>query len=627
MADTQLGALLHHVRQLAAAAKADGRSDRELLAAFQTQGDEAAFAAVVQRYSGLVLRVCRHVLGHEQDAEDAFQATFLALARSARSVRKGASLASWLYGVALRTAMNARRAAARRRIREGRFPVIPPEPPPPAQAAWREVQQALDEEITRLPEHYRAPFILCCLEGRSRAEVAGALGLRVGTVWSRLAKARKRLQERLAQRGIELSAVLAAAAVTEGVGRASGPARLIGPTIETALRYAAGPAASKGIPSRLFELAEGVRRNMVITRLKFATMMLMTTTLVIAGMGTLAYRVLTAQETIGQPSQSRSSSGAEVADVPMPGAHHRIIQTPLAVWTGHGQDVACGAIAPNGKTLVSGSWDGTITIWDAAKGQERKSLPGFAPRLQAVAINPTNETFATATDDLVVRIWDMATGKPRAALHGPAGEIMALAYSPDGKSLASAGGNQHRAGELKLWDVAAGKERILVEPFKEKLYGLAYAPDGKRVAVAGGDGTAQIVDTASAEVVACWRHPSYVRRVAFSPDGKWLAVTYDDEGYVRIYEVEGAKLRSAFQAPGKRVFGLEFAPDGKRLLTPCGDGTAVIWDVSQPSVRPLTTLKGPPQWLWFAAFFPDGRTVATGGQDKKIRLWRVGDRK
>jgi RNA polymerase sigma factor (sigma-70 family) len=176
MADMRLGALIRHVRQLAAADKAEGRTDHELLAAFQTQGDEAAYAAMVQRHSGLVFRVCRHVLGHEQDAEDAFQATFLVLARTARSVRKGESLASWLYGVALRIAMNAKRDMTRRRTHEMRAPLRPPEPAASAQAAWREVQQALDNEIKALPERYRAPFILCCLEGYSRAEAARELG-------------------------------------------------------------------------------------------------------------------------------------------------------------------------------------------------------------------------------------------------------------------------------------------------------------------------------------------------------------------------------------------------------------------------------------------------------------------
>jgi WD40 repeat protein len=114
--------------------------------------------------------------------------------------------------------------------------------------------------------------------------------------------------------------------------------------------------------------------------------------------------------------------------------------------------------------------------------------------------------------------------------------------------------------------------------------------------------------------------------VAFSPDGKQLAMTYDDEGYVRIYEVKGSKLRSGFQAPGKLISGLQFSADGKQLLTPCGDGSAVLWDVSQPQVRAARTLKGHKGPVWFAVFFPDGQTIATGGEDRRICLWSVGKR-
>ncbi len=115
MAAAQLGTLLHQIHRLAGPGGPGPRTDRELLETFATRHDEAAFAALVGRHGPMVLRVCRRVLGNHHDAEDAFQATFLVLARRARSIRKGEALAGWLHGVAYRTAMNARRSARRRR--------------------------------------------------------------------------------------------------------------------------------------------------------------------------------------------------------------------------------------------------------------------------------------------------------------------------------------------------------------------------------------------------------------------------------------------------------------------------------------------------------------------------------
>jgi RNA polymerase sigma factor (sigma-70 family) len=220
MATAQLDTVLRHLHHLAGSA---GRpTDRQLLEAFATLGDEAAFAELVGRHGPMVLRVCRRVLGHEQDAEDAFQATFLTLARNARAVRKGGSLAAFLHGVALRTALKARRSAARRRNHESRrMAAAQMTAPAPA---WDEVQAALDEEIQRLPDIFRTTFVLCILQGKSGPEAAAELGCKEGTVSSRLTRARKVLQQRLSRRGIQLGAVLGAlsgVAVSPALARAA----------------------------------------------------------------------------------------------------------------------------------------------------------------------------------------------------------------------------------------------------------------------------------------------------------------------------------------------------------------------------------------------------------------------
>jgi RNA polymerase sigma factor (sigma-70 family) len=187
-------------------------SDEQLLSAFLSRRDESAFAALVRRHGPMVLHVCRRVLGHHEDAEDAFQATFVVLSRNAASLRKQSSLASWLHGTAYRTALKAKQTAARRRKHEGQTPSRSPADPS-GELLWREVRMLLDEEIARLPERNRQVFVLCCLENLSQAEAGQRLGLKERTVSNRLAAAKQCLQRRLKRRGVELTALLAATAV------------------------------------------------------------------------------------------------------------------------------------------------------------------------------------------------------------------------------------------------------------------------------------------------------------------------------------------------------------------------------------------------------------------------------
>jgi RND family efflux transporter MFP subunit len=193
----------------ARAASAPADPDPDLLARFAAARDEDAFAELVRRHGPMVLAVCRRVAGHPDDAEDAFQAAFLVLARRADRVRLRGAVGAWLFGVARRTALAARRAAARRRAADAR--ATPPDPvPPPGDDA--ELRAVLDEELARLPDRYRAVLILADLEQLDRRRVAAELGIPEGTVASRQARARALLAGRLARRGWGLPAALAAAA-------------------------------------------------------------------------------------------------------------------------------------------------------------------------------------------------------------------------------------------------------------------------------------------------------------------------------------------------------------------------------------------------------------------------------
>jgi RNA polymerase sigma factor (sigma-70 family) len=290
MATIQAGTVLRHIRNLAAGRKIGEQSDGALLRAFLSGNDQAAFEALLLRHGPMVLRVCRRVLGNAHDAEDAFQATFLVLAQKAASIRKRGSLASWLHGVAHRMAANLRRAAARQRKHESRAKTTPL-PDPALCAAWRELQLLLDEEIGGLPEALRGPFVLCCVQNQTCAEAARQLGLQEGTVWNRLGRARKLLQQRLTRRGVTLPAGLLAVLLGQNTAPAAVPAALVAPTAQAAARMVKGqPLVGGPVSAKVLTLMKGASRAMFLTKGKTTILLLVCTTIVSIGLGMAAVR-------------------------------------------------------------------------------------------------------------------------------------------------------------------------------------------------------------------------------------------------------------------------------------------------------------------------------------------------
>ncbi|MFO0798130.1 MAG: sigma-70 family RNA polymerase sigma factor [Gemmataceae bacterium] len=238
-------------------ARLAGPTDADLLTRFVATRDDAAFAELVRRHGPAVLAVCRRLTGHAHDAEDAFQAAFLVLARKADRVRPGEPVAAWLVGVAVRAARNAAARAWRRRGREALVEVVPDVPAPVAEPFDPDAAAAVLDEVGRLPEFLRAAVILCELEGRSRFAAARELGVAEGTLSSRLAAARKRLAERLAARGFAptVLAVLAPAVV---------PRRLLA---------AAAGLTTAPVPGSVSTLARGVLPVMDVRRLSLVPLL------------------------------------------------------------------------------------------------------------------------------------------------------------------------------------------------------------------------------------------------------------------------------------------------------------------------------------------------------------------
>lgn len=255
-----------------------GVTDGDLLTRYLDAQDMKAYEALVRRHGPMVWGVCRRLLQSPQDAEDAFQATFLVLVRKARSVVPRSMVGNWLHGVARQTAVRIRAMAAKRSGRERQVTEIP-DPAVAQKDIWSDLQPVLDHELSRLPGKYRAVVVLCYLEGKTRKEVAQELGWPEGTVAGNLARAREILAKRLSRQGLTVTGSVVGLVLTTHAASACPPSSVLAPTIQAATTL----AASGAIPAKIAVLTDGVIRSMFMTKAKFVTVAI----LFLAGMGVL----------------------------------------------------------------------------------------------------------------------------------------------------------------------------------------------------------------------------------------------------------------------------------------------------------------------------------------------------
>jgi RNA polymerase sigma factor (sigma-70 family) len=307
----QIDDVVSHLRRAVFRQAATELTDLQLLGSFIDHRNEGAIAALVRRHGPMVWGVCRRVLGNHQDAEDAFQATFLVLVRKAATIRPREMVGNWLYGVAQQTARKARALLAKRRMRERPMTHVPESQATP-QDREEDLLACLDEELSRLPDKYRVAIVLCDLEGHARRAAARQLGLPEGTLAGRLTRGRALLARRLARRGGVSSGGAVAAVLADNAARAGVPAAVLSTTIKAANLLASKPAAG-GISAPVAALTEGVIKAMLLTKVRTVLGIGVVLAVLLSG-GVFAYHALAADKATPPPEKDRLADTLIVLD-------------------------------------------------------------------------------------------------------------------------------------------------------------------------------------------------------------------------------------------------------------------------------------------------------------------------
>jgi RNA polymerase sigma factor (sigma-70 family) len=598
MPDQPTGPVLRLIRDLAGV-PAEGATDAQLVERFSRERSEVAFETLLRRHGPMVLRLCRRLLGHEQDAEDVFQATFLILAKKPGALRKSSAVGPFLFGTASRLARKYRARAGQRRAREQHVPNRPSPDEPLAHLSVLEAERILHEELARLPERYRAPLVLCYLEGKTRDEAARELGYRLGTFKDRLERARHLLEVRLTRRGVGLSSALIAGLVADAHASAAVSSVLVHSTARAAV---GGKSVATSASVRAL-VKQGLRSLLVI-RARNTAGLIVAAALVGSAVGVHLFGPAAADPPATQAEKETRVSDAgpppavaakpavdALGDPLPPGALKRLGTRRHRVHAWHG--------LPDGRSYLV--YHGGIRRIDADSGRVLETWP-VPPRHHAAGFSPDGryvlwstsfvfytgirlpgqkdeQKWALTLYDLVRRkaVWEQSALLEQKDWK----QVDSACFSADGKWIATTG---RLGGALRLWDGSTGKE--------------------------------------------LWQHPqgaTFLDPLGFADGGDTVVCRGNSDGAIYRFDRVSGKERRAFPTLAtSESRQCVLAPDGTCVLVGTSGPTVRIWDLATGQER--APLEGHKRWAERIAFSRDGRMLVTGGGDTSalVREWPSG---
>lgn len=531
-------------------------SDAELLGKFVDQHDEAAFEELLARHGGMVLGVCRRHLGSGPDAEDAFQAVFLALARSAARIARRESLGGWLYRVATFVSRKVVLQNARRRA--GVLPTdLSDEHETDRQ--FGELCSVVGEEVRALPDRLRSAVVLCYLEGRSTAEVSGMLGCPRGTVESRLAAARRRLRVRLVRRGLA-PAVAAGFELVLGEKSTAASPTIVARTLDAVSQYCRVGNFAGAVTERAIALVAEVNLTVAPRRTAIVLAVISSLAVLLAAGTVLALR----PGAVGEPDTPKPAASADNAPS---------VEGAVAIGTAqfrHTGWYSRAYFTDGGNTMLVVSAGIAIRWWDVQTGR----------KLHEINLKGDHHDATFASD----------------------GELLAIVgqHLPDGES-----------GDYKhvLWLIDAASRKLVHTIDMPTQTGgnhqaVRISADGKRVFVEY-QGDIQIIDGKTGDELLRHKARFGAGAIAASRDGKLIAFGRNDV-YLWRWET-GEEPKKLMKVPGGGIEFMKFSPDGKTLFVSNRGKTISCWDVETGRQTGLRLLR---YWPGALKFSPDGKTIA-----------------
>ncbi|NUX52169.1 TIR domain-containing protein [Paraburkholderia sp. JPY418] len=287
----------------------------------------------------------------------------------------------------------------------------------------------------------------------------------------------------------------------------------------------------------------------------------------------------------------------------------------IALLGGHQDAVDSAVFSPDGKRVVTASWDGAARVWDAATGKQIVQLSGHQGLIYSAAFGPDGRRVVSASADRTARVWDVATGRQIVQLSGHRDLVYSAAFGPDGRRVVTASADR----TARVWDAVAGKQIVQLNGHQGPVFSAAFSPDGRRVVTASADRTARVWDAATGQVIAQLSgHRELVSSAAFSADGRRV-VTASDDKTARVWDAATGHVIAQLAGHQGPVFSAAFSPDGRRVVTASDDKTARVWDAATGHV--ITQLTGHQGPVSSAVFSPDGLRVVTASDDKTALVW------